>query len=62
MWEPLGVPVTRETPTLGKVKDYRRRWPEAFSFVHAHPLVSAALVVVAWVLVVVPVLDRVLVG
>lgn len=62
MWGPLGVPVTRETTTLGKVKDYRRRWPEAFSFAHAHPLATAVLVFAAWMLLVVPVLDRALVA
>lgn len=60
MWDPLGVPVTRETTTLGKVKDYRRRWPEAFSFAHAHPLVTAVLALAGWMLLVVPVLDRLL--
>lgn len=62
MWEPLGVPAMRETTTLGRAKDYRRRWPEAFSFAHAHPVATAALVFAAWMLLVVPVLDRVLGG
>lgn len=61
-WEATGVPVTRdrERMVLGRAKDYRRRWPEAFSFAHAYPLTTAVLVFFGWMLVVVPVLDRVL--
>jgi hypothetical protein len=60
LWEATGVPVTRDDAMLGRAKDYRRRWPEAFSFAHAYPLVTAALVIGGWMLVVVPVLDRTL--
>ena len=63
-WTPLGVPVTRDTESLSRPKDYRRRWPEAFGFVHAYPFATAALVaalaVVVWMLAVVPVLDHLL--
>lgn len=57
-WEPLGVVTKRETNALGRAKDYRRRWPEAFSFAHAYPVVSAAQVIAGWLLLVSPVLDR----
>lgn len=36
-WAPLNVPVVRWNSTLGRAKDARRRWPEAFSFAHAYP-------------------------
>lgn len=49
----LGVPVRRATTTNGTAKDYRRRWPEAFSWVHAHRFVAwtgatAAYLAVGW--------------
>jgi len=59
LWEATAVPVTRDSALLGRAKDYRRRWPEAFSFAHAYPFVTAALVLLGWMLVVVPILERV---
>ncbi|NUU19380.1 DivIVA domain-containing protein [Cellulomonas humilata] len=56
-WEPLGVPVTQERFVMGRPKDARRRWPEAFSWFHAYPFVTVTLAAVGWMLVVVPVLD-----
>lgn len=56
-WEPLGVPVTRERFAVGRPKDARRRWPEAFSWVEAYPYVTAALFVAAFFLVG-PLVDR----
>lgn len=55
-----GLPLVYETSVLGMAKGYRRRWPEAFSFTHAHPVVTALIATVGWVLVVAPVLDRLL--
>lgn len=49
-WAPLEVPVARETCFAGRVKDYRRRWPEAFGLLHAHPFVIPVSVVVGWLL------------
>lgn len=57
LWVPLGVPVTRERFAIGRPKDARRRWPEAFSWFHAYPFVTVALAAAGWMLVVVPVLD-----
>ncbi|WP_456844952.1 DivIVA domain-containing protein [Cellulomonas sp. P5_C6] len=57
-WEPLGVPVTRDRSVLGRPKDARRRWPEAISWAHAYPVVTTLLAAAGWMLVVVPVLDR----
>ncbi len=59
MCEGLRVPVTRENLVLGRPKDYRQQWPEAFSFLRAYPCSTAVAAFVAW-MVVVPVLDRVL--
>ncbi|MCL3859638.1 hypothetical protein [Actinotalea sp. K2] len=60
MWEPLGVPARLEGDYLSRAKDYRRRWPEAFAFAHAYPFVTTALAFAGWMLLVVPVLDRLL--
>lgn len=49
-WEGAGVLLVREHSVLGRAKDYRRRWPEAFSLAHAYPFFTTALLVVAWVL------------
>ena len=58
VWGPLGVPVKLETTTSGSPKDYRRRWPEAFGFVPAHPVVTLVLLAAFWMIVVVPILDH----
>jgi DivIVA domain-containing protein len=57
LWEPLGVPVTRDRSTLGRPKDVRRRWPEAISWAHAYPIVATVLIAAASLLVV-SVLDQ----
>lgn len=44
-WAPLNVPVVRWNSSWGRAKDARRRWPEAFSFVHAYPYWTTILVV-----------------
>lgn len=44
-WAPLSVPVVRWNSALGRAKDARRRWPEAFSFIHAYPYWTTILVV-----------------
>lgn len=49
-WEEAGVPLVREHSVLGRAKDYRRRWPEAFSPAHAYPFLTTALLLVAWLL------------
>lgn len=56
MWEDLDAPVVQASFLVGRVKDARRRWPEAFSFVHAYPVVSMFAAFAAYMLVVVPVL------
>jgi len=45
VWTPLSVPVTWWSSRWRRVKDARRRWPEAFSFGHAYPYWTAILVV-----------------
>lgn len=58
-WSDAGIPTAWETTSvLGRAKDYRRRWPEAFRFVHAYPLITAGLAFAAWMLVAVPILER----
>jgi hypothetical protein len=44
LWEPLGVPVSRDRSLLGRPKDLRRRWPEAISWAHAYPIVATVLI------------------
>ncbi|GAA3800479.1 DivIVA domain-containing protein [Cellulomonas soli] len=56
MWDGLGVPVVQASFLAGRVKDARRRWPEAFSFVHAYPVSTTFAVLAAYMLVVVPIL------
>lgn len=58
-WGPLGVPVVRATRGAARPKDYRRRWPEAFGIFHAYPLLTVGLAPITWMLLVVPILDRV---
>ncbi|TQL02668.1 hypothetical protein [Cellulomonas sp. SLBN-39] len=43
-WSPLGVPTARVNLSVNRLKDARRRWPEAFSIVTAHPVICTALV------------------
>jgi len=42
-WAPLDVPTVRVNLRLNRLKDARRRWPEAFWIVTAHPVVATAL-------------------
>lgn len=56
-WEALGVPVSAIEGDL-RAKDLRRRWPEAFSWPHAYPILTLVLTVVVWMVAVVPVLDH----
>ncbi|MCR6491454.1 hypothetical protein [Cellulomonas sp. P24] len=58
MWAPLGVPVTRYSSALSRAKDLRRRWPEAFPWARAYPLVTAWGAAALWMGVVVPILDH----
>lgn len=58
-WEEARVPLVREHSVLGRAKDYRRRWPEAFSLGHAYPFLTTALLLVGLVLVA-QLLDRLL--
>ena len=44
LWEPLGVPVSRDRSLLGRPKDVRRRWPEAIAWAHAYPVVATVLI------------------
>lgn len=37
---PLAAAVTYETTAASQAKDYRRRWPEAFGWVHAHTVLT----------------------
>jgi len=60
VWAPLGVPVHRESVGTGRPHDVRRRWPEAFGFVASRPYWTAAISCATYLLVVVPILDRVL--
>jgi hypothetical protein len=58
MWDPLGVPVTPHSSALSRAKDLRRRWPEAFPWARAYPLVTAWIAAALWMGVVVPILDH----
>jgi hypothetical protein len=62
VWEDAGLSVTRGTTFFARAKDYRRRWPEAFTVAHAYPLSLTAAAFAGWMVVVVPVLDRLLGG
>ena len=55
---PLGVPVARHSSVSGRTKDLRRRWPEAFSWARAYPLVASVMATSVWLAGVVPFLDR----
>lgn len=58
MWAPLGVPVTQYSSVLSRAKDLRRRWPEAFTWLRAYPLLTAWVAAALWMAAVVPLLDR----
>jgi hypothetical protein len=58
MWDPLGVPVTRYSSALSRAKDLRRRWPEAFPWARAYPLLTAWVAAALWMGGVVPILDH----
>jgi hypothetical protein len=62
VWKEAGLPVTYATTALDRAKDYRRRWPEAFTVAHAYPLSLTAAAFAGWMLLVVPVLDHLLGG
>jgi len=47
-WAPLGVPLVRWNSAMGRAKDARRRWPEAFSFAHAYPYWTLILLFGGW--------------
>lgn len=49
LWSPLGVPVDRQQVGAGRTKDARRRWPEAFTWAHAHPVMASVLIAAAYV-------------
>jgi ABC-type Co2+ transport system permease subunit len=49
---PLGAPVTYETTSVALAKDYRRRWPEAFGWAHAHTVLTGVGLFSAYVVVV----------
>ncbi|MBO1752553.1 hypothetical protein J4G33_12140 [Actinotalea sp. BY-33] len=59
LWSDAGIPTAWETTSLlGRAKDYRRRWPEAFTFAHAYPVATTGMALAAWILLAVPVLER----
>lgn len=37
---PLGVPVDQASTAFSDAKGYRRRWPEAFGWAHAHTVLT----------------------
>jgi hypothetical protein len=47
-WSPLDVPTARINLPINRLKDARRRWPEAFWIVTAHPVLSTTLATVAF--------------
>jgi hypothetical protein len=47
-WAPLAVPTVRVNLPINRLKDARRRWPEAFWIVTAHPVLSTTLATVAF--------------
>lgn len=49
MWAPLDVLVTRHPSILGRTKDFRRCWPEAFAWPVAYPILSAVVASALWV-------------
>lgn len=58
LWAPLDVPV-QTVAGAERPADCRRRWPEAFGFVASRPYWTATLAAAAYLVVVVPILDRV---
>ncbi|NNH06434.1 hypothetical protein [Cellulomonas fimi] len=47
-WSPLDVPTARINLPINRLKDARRRWPEAFWIVTAYPVLASALATVAF--------------
>ncbi len=45
---PLAAAVTYETTAASQAKDYRRRWPEAFGWVHAHTVLTGVGLFGVW--------------
>jgi len=51
-FDPLGVRVEHVRTALSQAKDYRRRWPEAFGWVHAHTVLTGLGLFGVWIIAV----------